>query len=50
MAPILRNFRPLSEGLNEVEPNARNWPELAKCQIVDSRTISTSGVLWAPAS
>jgi hypothetical protein len=50
MAPILRNFRTLSEGLNGVERNARNCPELAEWQIVDSRTFSTSGVSWATAS
>jgi len=50
MAPILRNFRTLSEGLNGVETNARIWPEMAECQIVESRATSTSGVLWVPAS
>jgi hypothetical protein len=48
MAPIPRNFRTLSKGLDGVERNARNCPELAVCQIVDSRTFARSGVLWAP--
>ncbi len=47
MAPILRNFRTLSERLNWVERNARICPEFAEYQIVDSRTFSMSGVLWA---
>jgi hypothetical protein len=50
MAPILRNFRTLSEGLNGVERNARNCPELTECQIVESLATSTSGVPWAGVS
>lgn len=50
MAPILRKFRIPSERLNLVERNARNWPELMERQIVYSRTISGTGVLWAPVS
>jgi hypothetical protein len=50
MAPIPRIFRHLSKGLKGDERNARNCPELAECQIVDSRTFTRSGVLWAPVS
>jgi hypothetical protein len=50
MAPIPRTFRHLSKGLKKDERNARNCPELAECQIVDSRTFSMSGVPWAPLS
>jgi hypothetical protein len=50
MTPIPRTIRNPVQGAKKDDRHARNRTELAECQIVDSRMLPRSVVLWAPAS